>query len=237
MNAVIWPSPETLAAEIKRLGIWRAVRDALWASELDTTALVVALRLVESLPHPEPSVVGIAVRCGIDERTVQRALGRLVDIGILTVTKRTGRRSAYAFSGAITPGTEPPLPPAQSHPTPGTESPPTPGTESPKAVPDLKLTIKAGEHAREARGTPHNGIFDAPSFPAPPSRSWTLPLDWRPKDHHMQRIAALKLDPEHTIRTFGNYDAWDRPHSNWDKCFAMWIERAKMFRDTAKAKR
>lgn len=77
-----------------------------------------------------PAVDTIARKCSVSDRTVQRAMKRLQDWGILTVKMATGRANEYHINPrhSVTPDTvSPPTmttkPPTQCHPTPDTVSP------------------------------------------------------------------------------------------------------------------
>ena len=70
-----------------------------------------------------PSVQTLSQKCGLDDRTIQRAIKRLTDADHLTVNHRTGRSSYYTVHPRqdVTPVTS--TPPSRCHPTPVTVPP------------------------------------------------------------------------------------------------------------------
>jgi hypothetical protein len=137
--------------------------DAVWALDIDPTAKFVALRLARHWPHIFPGLQSLAKWTGYDERTVRRALRRLQDDGVITVTQRAGSSSVYAFVGVSIPalGKHPPLVASgpDSAPPPPDSAPPHPGLSAPRgggvappedpSLNDPMERTKEGESARE----------------------------------------------------------------------------------------
>lgn len=85
-----------------------------------------------------PSTATLAAKAGVDERTVQRSVRRLVESGELTMKPNAGKKGTNVYRVTMTPGSVPPrqsaAPDSAPPLTPGTESPPAerhPGTQSP----------------------------------------------------------------------------------------------------------
>jgi hypothetical protein len=119
-----------LAEAEEAIGIWRAIREAIWECELDVTSKMVALRMVEHLPNIEMSVIGVAEKTGLTERAVQKALRRLEGYRVIITLPMPGRKSRYVFSGQPHPRTTF----TGDNVTPEPRSPLTPEPRSPEAV-------------------------------------------------------------------------------------------------------
>jgi len=115
-----------------------------------------------------PSMANLARKAGIDVRTAQRAVGRLVELGELTVTPNAGKAGANVYRINLTPGAAPPprqgATPAERHPrqsatpalrreTPGA-APPEPSLNRP--TPRLRRGETRDAHTREAE--PRDGV-------------------------------------------------------------------------------
>ncbi|HEX3850348.1 MAG TPA: hypothetical protein VHW01_05240 [Polyangiaceae bacterium] len=105
----------------------------------------VLLALVEFAPNIEPSTAALAKMLGTSERQVRRLLRRCEQLGLLTVRKRTGKRSEYVLT-MTDPGLLV-LPREASKPR--TNSPPTPDCPSspPRTNRPPKQTSKADKKA------------------------------------------------------------------------------------------
>lgn len=111
-----------------------AVSELVWAHRgLDPTAKLILLRLANAADDSGgsvfPSIPRVAADCGCDERTAQRAIGRLRESGLVVLVAEADamKRRAREYridTGALKAGGEPP---AQRHPrhsaTPGTAPP------------------------------------------------------------------------------------------------------------------
>jgi hypothetical protein len=115
---------------------------AMPGSTLDRAVL---LALIEFAPNIEPSTAALAKMLGTSERQVRRLLRRCEQLGLLTVRKRTGKRSEYVLTMA-----DPGLLVLPQEPSkPRTNSPPTPDCPSspPRTNRPPKQTSKADKKA------------------------------------------------------------------------------------------
>lgn len=76
---------------------YRGARDAVFGSGLPGALKLLLLALVEYMPHCSPSVAALARDCGVERKTVLRALQRLERASVLAVERRSGARSVYAL--------------------------------------------------------------------------------------------------------------------------------------------
>lgn len=76
---------------------YRGARDAVFASSLPGALKLLALSLIEFMPVCRPSVVTLAGHCGVERKTVLRALARLEKMGVLVVERSPGQRSRYVL--------------------------------------------------------------------------------------------------------------------------------------------
>ncbi len=74
---------------------YRGARDAFFGHALPHPLKLVGLALVEFMPVCRPSVQTLADRCGVERKTILRALGRLERLGVITVERANGLRSRY----------------------------------------------------------------------------------------------------------------------------------------------
>lgn len=96
-----------------------------------------------------PAVATIARKCSVTDRTVQRAIKRLLDWGVLTVDPSRGKANEYHINPrhSVTPDTvSPPTmttkPPTQCHPTPDTVSPkPSKNHQEPSESGEQEFTV------------------------------------------------------------------------------------------------
>mgnify|MGYP001593041019 CR=1 FL=1 len=104
---------------------FRAARDAFFSHALPHPLKLVGLALVEFMPVCRPSVQTLADRCGVERKTILRALGRLERLGVITIERATGLRSRYHLQPVPswrTGPSESPVPPVST----GTPEPPVP---------------------------------------------------------------------------------------------------------------
>lgn len=58
-----------------------------------------------------------------------------------------------------------------------------------------------------------------------------MPVDWRPKDEHLDLAREYGLDPAHELRAFKDRnEAKGTTYKNWDAAFRTWLNQAKTFR-------
>lgn len=107
---------------------------------------------------------------------------------------------------------------------------PDPRSQIPNTDPDPERP-----DPRATRESLSAGIFDAPTIPSKPASTWKPPKGWRPNADHELRVRELKLDMENLYRTFRHRD-WNRPYSDWNDRFSLYIEEAKILRETRQFK-
>ena len=62
-------------------------------------------------------------------------------------------------------------------------------------------------------------------------RATQMPVDWRPKDEHLDLAREYGLDPAHELRAFKDRnEAKGTTYKNWDAAFRTWLNQAKTFR-------
>ena len=180
---------------------YRAARDAVFASSLPGALKLLALALIEFMPVCRPSVVTLAGHCGVERKTVLRALARLERMGVLVVERSPGQRSRYVLQPSHAWRTGPLLVPVpdigtgdDSVPVPletrtgtngGMGPVPTEAPTSPIAVGHeaVEADLESGLKRSAREGGTRNGPvpfapFDAPLLPArflqyPPGWSWS----------------------------------------------------------------
>jgi DNA-binding transcriptional ArsR family regulator len=131
-----------------------AARKAVLASALPLPLRMVALVLVEHMPDCHPSVDRLAQQCGVERKTVMRALSKLEARGVITVQRATGRRSRYA------------LQPVDAWRSPSAAAPSPTGTRDAEAPVPVSGTGTAGPPVTTARGTGTNeGAGPVPTKP------------------------------------------------------------------------
>jgi biotin operon repressor len=229
---------------------FRAVRDALWASQLPPLHRLVALRLVEHLPNVAPSIQSLASHTGLSRETVMRCIRDLEEAGCIRVSRRHGRRSEYALTGSWdgpslkanqwlpdTSGSQTPV--APRHHTSGSQPPP------PVAPSHPKQSRKAG---KEAVGVPHvsptadsskpdGGVRVAPEEQGPAGRRkarrcalWHfVPDAWQPNDAHREKAHAQGWDAVRFGREVERFKSYEfkSPKSDADRAFHNWLSSAR----------
>ncbi len=173
-----------------------------------------------------PSVQTLRTKAKVSERTVQRAVRRLVALGELRVSQGAGQNGVNVYTVVMTP--RPAVTPPDSHPVTETPVAETPGgvTQSAGGVsqsltprpPDTQTVLEPSltQQSPNARG----------------SRGTRLPDNWRPSDttrawtleHVDQRTAA------HELEKFRNY--WTAKAGqaarkvDWEATWRNWILNA-----------
>jgi len=108
-----------------------------WDSNLPTTDKFVLLALADwsnDAGHCWPSVAQLQAKCSLSERTVQAALKRLDEAGLISRDMRAGKGTLYRVMIPETPAADAPpqeMPPAADAPTPAADAPNTPLTPIP----------------------------------------------------------------------------------------------------------
>jgi hypothetical protein len=123
---------------------FRTMRDAIWSNRLPALHTLVALRMVEHMPHIAPSISSLAKHTRLSRDSVMRCIGDLEKWGCLLVTRRQGRRSEYLFTGSwhqletshqlLTAAGGAPPPVAASNAADSTQQPPPVATSNPKQI-------------------------------------------------------------------------------------------------------
>lgn len=67
-----------------------------------------------------------------------------------------------------------------------------------------------------------------------PRRSRFAPPDFEPNEYHRARCAELKFKVEDFLREFKVFE-FNRPYSDWDKRFSLWIEKERTKAETDRA--
>ncbi len=242
-----WASPEELAEAKQAIGLFRAIRDAIWECSLPATAKLVALRMVEHLPNIEMSVAGVAEKTSLSERAVRDALRHLEGHRVIITLPSPGRRSKYEFAGQPTPaaGAEVTLSPRKEMPdTPAAGAPLTPAagaevTLSPrKEMPD---TPAAGAPLTPAAGAPEADKYlkligeagtvpVAPAKPKPQRGKTKIPEDFRPTPQH---AAIAKKEGVNLAREFERFvDHWKSNgtmKADWNATLRNWLRNSARF--------
>lgn len=141
---------------------YRAARAEVFGSSLPGPLKLLALALIEFMPDAWPSVATLAGHCGVNRKTVLRAIERLERLGVLAVERATGRPSRYVLRPREEWRTGPILSPVPDIGT-GPKSSPVPTEDvagpilSPPPVPNRPstgpiLTPEAGEADQTSGG-------------------------------------------------------------------------------------
>lgn len=196
----------------------RSLRDAVWAraaeGAIDSSELLILLRLVEHWPRIFPGIDTLALWTRTSPSTVQRAMRRLESKRLIRVILNPGRVSSYQFLG---PRGEPLTwelgpshgdTPVNLTPPPVMVTPPTPVMVTPEADPDLKQTIKAG-----GRGTR-----------APTLRP--MPEDFEPNAADLTCAANERKDPARELADFRDWTtAKGVRYTDWHAGFRSHLRR------------
>jgi len=230
---------------------YRAVRDAIWASSLPALHRLIALRLVEHLPHVAPSVASLAEHTGACKRTVERCLADLVAWGCLLAAKRNGARSHYELTGTWAKGTGPRnqrRTVAGDSQSPAAHSPETSDSQSPQPA-----TRSRPKQTRETDKEAVDGSADTPTTPNPSlsapdpkdhkpggakrdrggASSRTLMRDdWQPEGSDANRRAEVEaraagVDQTRELPRFRDHHiAKGTRFANWDAGWRNWLRRS-----------
>lgn len=178
-----------------------------------------------------PSVETLRLKAKVSERTVQRAIRRLVALGELQVESRAGMNRVNIYCVVMTPRhTDTP---SESHPV--TESP-TPGvSETPGGVTEAEGGVTQSDSPRH---TDTQSVLEPSLTPESPKsvvavrRGTRLPEGWRPTPdtiswtiQHLDRESANR-----EIEKFRNY--WyakpgkDATKLDWDRTWRNWVLNA-----------
>lgn len=134
-----------------------------WQAALPHADKIVLLALSDNANdegHCYPSIQTIATKCGMDERSVFRVMGRLEDGGHLTRKERRGRSSIYRVHPCLLVTPDRPSPLTESHTTPdGKSYPPltvsqgTPDRPSPITVIEPSIEPSPNQEALREHDT------------------------------------------------------------------------------------
>ncbi len=175
--------------------------------------------------HCWPSIKALYTKCSMSERAVQGAIRRLVEMGLVQVTEKTGHSHSYFVDPqklmAVTPaGDAPPqrVHPARRAPTPARRAPPPPQEMHPGGAGDAPITIIE------------------PSFEpslnrkrAAPATATRLPADWKLTPDRRAYAEQQGLDPTRVFENFTDYwaaasGASARKH-DWDAAWRVWCRK------------
>lgn len=209
---------------------YRAARESIFGSSLPGPLRLLALALVEFMPNARPSVPTLAGQCGVERKTVLRALARLERMGVLAIERSPGQRSRYVLQPVPSWRTGTPEGPVPLVGT-GTESSPVPtepgtGTKSGMGpVPTEARTspIAGGPEAEEADqkagGKRARGAFDAVT------RTLTLPGP-DPTESYLASCVMAGVRPEQARSTWGHYFGQGLPPGGVERLEAWLVQRA-----------
>lgn len=172
-----------------------------------------------------PSVETLRVKAKVSERTVQRAVRRLVGLGELRVRPGAGQNGVNVYTVVMTPRQDDT--PSDSHPVTETPVPQTPGgvTESERGV----TQSDSPRHSDTQTVLEPSGTLTSPNAVVARRRGTRLPENWRPSDtdrqwtltHLDQTTAGRELEK------FRNY--WiakagkDATKLDWDRTWRNWV--------------
>jgi hypothetical protein len=197
----------------------------------------------------ELTVRAIARRAGVVERTAERAIARMRDLGLLATTKTTRPDGSYAGchyhlrdvptpAEAATAASENDAamspPPDEDVATPPTRmSEPKSHLSSSPALPSVE---DPGDTPAGRNPISDDTLIPEPATPPPSGRSprrapeRPLPQDWNPTEHHHQYAREHALDLNHESYKFrAHADTNDRRARNWDAAFRTWLANAVTF--------
>ena len=201
------------------------IMTAVWAVDLPHSEKIVLLALADNANDEGacyPSVATLMQKCGMSDRSIQRSIVRLHELGHLTCHYRTGRSTVYTVHPrqAVTPDRL--SPPTQRRGTPDTVSPPpptlchpTPDTVSPLTV--IEPSIEPSPNLKSARA-------------ARVERATRLPADFELTVERQSIAVKEARDPEREFANFKDYwtaasGANARKH-DWDAAWRNWCRRA-----------
>jgi hypothetical protein len=234
---------------------YRGARHLVFTSTLPGGLKLLLLALIEWMPHCEPSVTTLALQCGVERKTVLRALQRLEQGNILRVGRATGRRSRYellppeqwkALPTPVPPdgtGTAlAPVPPSRTgtsespvpaKPGTGTNEAPGPVPTEPETSPTVGLKAvkesrsESGSEAAHARMLAGAGFpIRAPSGPPPVPRAFTMPSE-QPSESYLGACTMAGVAPKQARSTWSHYVGQGLPPDGVERLEWWLVQRAK----------
>lgn len=208
---------------------YRGAREAVFDSDLPGPLRLVVLAVIESMPNAEPSVALLAKRCGVERKTVLRAIARLELTAVLAVDRSNGRRSRYvlrdpsewrSFPPRSTPQAVPHIgtgddsvPVPESHgtgPNDGTGPVPTAPQTGPILVP------KAVEKAVHVSGSPERA-----------REGWALTMpSEEPTKSYLDAALMAGVGPEQARSTWSHYFGAGLPSGGVERLEPWLVQRA-----------
>lgn len=242
---------------------YRGAREAVFGSSIPGALKLLLLALIEWMPQCEPSVMTLAAQCGVERKTVLRALVRLERMAVLRVERASGRRSRYVLrpaedwkpgpSPVPTEGTGTPEPPVPISRT-GTSAPPVPtatgtGTNGgtvpvptepqtgPILVPEAgRSRSESGSEAAHARALEAAGFPRRSPAPAPISRATTVPSE-HPTESYLGACVMAGVSPQQARATWNHYWTAGLPPGGVEKLEPWLVKQAKEKQNAAPAQR
>lgn len=175
-----------------------------------------------------PSVQTLRLKAKISERTVQRAVRRLVELGELRVRAGAGQNGVNVYTVVMTP--RPVVTPSDSHPV--TESPVKGDVETPGGVTETEGGVTQSDpprHADTQTVLEPSLTQQSPNAVVARRRGTRLPETWKPATdtiswtlEHLDRETANR-----EIEKFRNY--WfakpgkDATKLDWDRTWRNWV--------------
>ncbi len=217
---------------------YRGARDAFFGHALPHPLKLVGLALVEFMPVCRPSVQTLAERCGVERKTILRALGRLERLGVITVERTAGMRSRYHLQPVPswrTGTSEGPVPLERT----GTNGPPVPerdgtgtnqgmgpvpprdgtGTKKgPEAVSEADPESRRADPER-ARARGLTGAFEAVA------RTFTMPGE-TPTESYLAACVMAGVKPAQARSTWSHYFGAGLPQGGVERLEAWLVQRA-----------
>lgn len=217
---------------------YRGARDALFKSPIPGPLKLLALALVEFMPECRPSVQTLASRCGVERKTILRALARLERMAVITIERAPGLRSRYAFRPVPTWRTGPaespvpsvrtgpamaPVPPTDGTGTNGAPGPvptrpPTSPKKGPKAVSEADPESRRADPER-ARPRAVAGALDAVA------RTVTMPGP-EPTESYLASCTMAGVKPAQARSTWSHYFGQGLPPGGVERLEAWLVQRA-----------
>lgn len=214
---------------------YRGARADIFRSEMPGGLKLLALALVEFMPCCRPSVMTLAAQCGVERKTVLRALARLERLGVIGIERRTGQRSQYVLQPVPswrTGTSKGPVPPEGTSTTP--EPVPTaPGTGTNVGMGPVPMAPRTSPTAvghEAVQADPESGVKrtrprEAEGFAAV-ARTVTMPGP-DPTKSYLAACVMAGVKPMQAVSTWNHYYGQGLPPGGVERLEPWLVQRAK----------